>query len=304
MILGRSSFVYRDKSQNAARFISSDLIDGKNVQPLHVDINLVENDILNTEAFRQWREEFAHADFVLNPQGQYVCGVEVEKMSKSKHNVQTPDELVEKYGADTLRCYEMFLGPLEQHKPWDTQGITGVHNFLKKVWRLYFDRDTWAVSDEPAAKDSLRSLHKAIKKVTEDLDRYSWNTVVSAMMICVNELGEQKCRSKEILEVLPVLLSPYAPHLAEELWEKLGHTGSVCDSPWPIWKEEFLQSDSISYPVQFNGKMRFQLEVPSGFGPKEVETALLSSEHTAKYLDGKPAKKIIVVPGRIINVVV
>jgi len=304
MILGRSSFVFRDRTQNTPTFISSDLIAGKDVQPLHVDINLVENDVLNVDAFRRWREEFAHADFVLNPQGQYICGVEVEKMSKSKHNVQTPDELVEKYGADTLRCYEMFLGPVEQHKPWDTQGITGVHNFLKKFWRLYFDKDNWAVSNEPAPKDSLRSLHKTIKKVTEDIDRYSWNTVVSALMICVNELGEQKCRNKEVLEVLPILLSPYAPHLAEEIWEKLGNSGSVCDAPWPQWKEEFLLSDSINYPVQFNGKMRFQLEVPSSFGPKEVETALLASDQTAKYLEGKAAKKIIVVPGRIINVVI
>lgn len=303
MILGRSSFVYRDKSLSAPTFISADLTEGKDVQPLHVDIGIVENDILDINAFRQWREEFSNAEFVLNPQGQYICGMEVEKMSKSKHNVQTPDELVEKYGADTLRCYEMFLGPLEQHKPWDTQGITGVHNFLKKVWRLYFEKDTWAVSNDPASKDSLRSLHKTIKKVTEDLDRYSWNTVVSAMMICVNELGEQKCRSKEVLEVLPVLLSPYAPHLAEELWEKLGHAGSVCDASWPQWKEEHLQSDSISYPVQFNGKMRFQLEVPSGFSPQEVEAALLASEQTAKYLEGKTPKKVIVVPGRIINVV-
>jgi len=305
MILGRSSFVYRLKDAPVNTFISKDLVVDQDVQHLHADIDLVENDILNIDKFKKWRPEFADAEFILNDQGKYVCGVEIEKMSKSKYNVQTPDDLVERYGADTLRCYEMFLGPVEQHKPWDTNGISGVHNFLKKLWKLYYDKNgNWAVEDGQASKDSLKTLHKAIKKVTEDLDRYSWNTVVSAMMICVNDLIEQQCKSREILEALPVLLSPYAPHLAEELWEKLGKQGSVCDASWPKLIEEYLVSDTVNYPVQFNGKVRFQLEVPAAFNPKDVELAAMENPLMAKYLEGKILKKIIVVPGRIVNVVV
>jgi leucyl-tRNA synthetase len=305
MILGRSSFVYRLKNAEKTTFISYDLLNGEEVQQLHADIELVENDVLNIDKFKKWRPEFEHAEFILNEHGKYICGMEIEKMSKSKYNVQTPDDLVERYGADTLRCYEMFLGPVEQHKPWDTQGISGVHNFLKKLWRLYQDKDgNWAVSTEEPSKESLRSLHKTIKKVTEDLDRYSWNTVVSAMMIGVNELTEQQCKSGQVLEVLPVLLSPYAPHLAEEIWEKLGKQGSVCDASWPQVNADYLQSDTVNYPVQFNGKVRFQLELPVSFGPKEVEATVLANPQMEKYLDGKELKKIIVVPGRIVNVVV
>ena len=304
MILGRSSFVYRIKDSNT--FVSADLKDAHEVQALHADIELVENDVLNIDAFKRWRPEFTNAEFILNKQGKYLCGMEVEKMSKSKYNVQTPDDLVERFGADTLRCYEMFLGPLEQAKPWDTQGINGVHNFLRKLSRLYVTNQdgTLALDSGAPTADALKTLHKTIKKITEDLNRLSWNTVVSTLMICVNELTEQKCSNREILEVLPVLLSPYAPHLAEELWEKLGHKDSVCDQSWPVFKEEHLVSSSVNYPVSFNGKTRFTLELPADFGKEQVEKAVLNDENSQKYLEGKSPKKVIVVPGRIVNIVV
>jgi leucyl-tRNA synthetase len=243
--------------------------------------------------------EFKDARFIHNKFGVYVCTSEVEKMSKSKYNVQTPDELVEKFGADTLRCYEMFLGPLEQAKPWDTKGINGVHNFLRKTARLFEN-----VTDAEASKDNLKTVHKTIKKVTEDLERYSWNTVVSAMMICVNELTEQKCSIKSALEPVCVLLSPYAPHLAEELWASLGHTDSVLDQAWPKFEEKHLVEDEIQYPVSFNGKMRFKLALPADMNPKQVEEAVMAEPKTAEYLEGKTPKKIIVVPKRIVNVVI
>jgi leucyl-tRNA synthetase len=303
MILGRSNFVYRIKDSNT--FVTAEKRKDHEVQVLHVDIELVENDQLDIEKFKNWRPEYKDAEFILNEDGKYTCGHEVEKMSKSKYNVQTPDDLVERYGADTLRCYEMFLGPLEQAKPWDTQGISGVHNFLRKLTRLYFDQEgNVRLNSEKPSPENLKTLHKTIKKVSEDLDRYSWNTVVSAMMICVNELTDQKCQSREILETLPVLLSPYAPHLAEELWEKIGNSDSVCDQPWPKHEEAYLKSDNINYPVSFNGKTRFMLELPADMSKEEVESSVLGDERSRKYLDGKNPKKVIVVPGRIVNVVV
>jgi leucyl-tRNA synthetase len=275
------------------------------VDKRYVDISLVDNDELHIHAFK--KSSFGNEDdiFLLNEHGAYMCGSEIEKMSKSKFNVQTPDELVEKFGADTLRLYEMFLGPVEQSKPWDTKGINGVHNFLRKFWRLAHDRDNnFAVQDiEPSAAE-LRVLHTAIKKVTEDLNRYSWNTVVSTMMICVNELTELKSSNKKILSDLVVLLSPYAPHFAEELWEKLGHNTSVVDATWPAFDEKHLVVDSFEYPVSFNGKTRFNIELGITLSQDEVTKAVLAHELTAKYLEGKEPKKVIVVPKRIVNVVV
>ena len=301
MILGRSSFVYRDK--NTGEFISKGLIEDKEVSPLHVDVSLVENDVLDTEAFKQWRPELANAKFQLED-GKYHCGDEVEKMSKSKYNVQTPDELVEKFGADTLRCYEMFLGPLEQAKPWDTQGINGVHNFLRKYWRLSHKDGKLEVSNGQPDKAALKSLHKTIKKVEEDITRYSFNTVVSALMICVNELTEQKCNSREIISGLTVLLCPYAPHIAEEVWNELGNDSSIVYANFPVFKPEYLVESSVVYPVSFNGKMRFQLEMPKDTPKDEVEKAALSHDKAAKWLEGKSIRKVIVVPGKIVNVVV
>jgi leucyl-tRNA synthetase len=297
MILGRSNFVYRIKNTN--KFVTAGKRDEYDTAAMNVDIHLVENDVLDVEAFKKWRPDFADAEFILEDNGTYVCGVEVEKMSKSKFNVETPDELVEKYGADTLRCYEMFLGPIEQSKPWDTQGITGVHGFLKKFWRLF----EAAAEGEPN-KDNLKSIHKAIKKVTDDLERYSLNTVVSALMIAVNELTDQKCSSRSALEPLVILLSPYAPHLAEEMWEMLGKSGSVTDAQWPKHEEKHLVEDEIQYPVQFNGKVRYQITVAADAGKDEVEKAALTHENAEKYLEGKDPKKVIVVPKRIVNVVV
>ena len=303
MIQGRSSFVHRITDSN--RFVSADRLNGHQTQRLHVDIALVDNDRLNTEKFKAWRSEYADAEFITNDEGAFICEWEIEKMSKSKYNVQTPDELVDRFGADTLRCYEMFLGPVEQHKPWDTNGINGVHNFLRKLWRLYHNADNaLEVSSDAPSTDELRALHKAIKKVTDDLERLSWNTVVSALMIAVNELTELKCNKIEILEVLPVLLSPYAPHLAEELWERLEKPGSVTEAAWPECDEQHLKSSSVTYPVQFNGKVRYNIEVDAGLAPADVEQLALSHERAGQYLNGKTPRKVIVVPGRIVNIVV
>jgi leucyl-tRNA synthetase len=297
MILGRSSFVYR--IQGTEKFVTFERRKEFHTQRLHVDINFVEGDKLDTDAFRKWRPEYANAEFVLGEDNTYTCGFEVEKMSKSKFNVQTPDDLVERYGADTLRCYEMFLGPLTQHKPWDTQGISGVHNFLRKTHRL-FEHTTDGKPDEA----SLRILHKTIKKVTDDLNRHAFNTVISALMIGVNELLDSKCNQNELLQPLAILLSPVAPHLAEELWDKSGGPGSVMDASWPASEEKWLTADRITYPVSFNGKVRFQLELDATMDPKEVEDAALNHEKTIAQIEGKTIRKVIVVPGRIINIVV
>lgn len=303
MILGRSSFVYRDIESH--RFVSAERRHEFNTQQLHVDISLVDNDKLDIEAFRKWNPEFADAIFVLAEDGNYYCGHEVEKMSKSKFNVQTPDELVEQFGADTLRMYEMFLGPLEQSKPWDTKGINGVYNFLKKIWRLTHAKEgEFSVSNDLPQKAEFKALHKAIKKATDDIERHSYNTVVSTLMICVNELTDLKCNKRDIIEPLMIVLSPYAPHFAEEIWEKLGHSESITSAAWPVFNEDYLVEDRFEYPVSFNGKMRFKLELPLDMDQKQVEDAVLSYDQSAKYLEGKTPKKVIVVPGRIVNIVV
>lgn len=274
--------------------------------PVHVDISIVDNDKLDTEAFKNWREEYNNAEFILEDDGTYVCGTEVEKMSKSKFNVQTPDELVEKFGADTLRMYEMFLGPIEQAKPWDTKGINGVHNFLRKFWRLFHlgPDNTFLVTEGEASKDALKTLHKTIQKVTSDLERFSFNTGVSNFMIATNELGEQKCNNREVLTELVVLLSPYAPHICEELWVKLGHeAGTLSYATFPICNEAYLVSDSFSYPISFNGKVRFKVDLPASMQVKEIEEHVMGMQEMNKYLEGKAPKKLIVVPGRIVNVV-
>ncbi|MDX1349759.1 MAG: class I tRNA ligase family protein [Putridiphycobacter sp.] len=273
---------------------------------LHVDISLVDNDKLDVEGFKNWLPEYANAEFILEDDGTYICGSEVEKMSKSKYNVQTPDELVEKFGADTLRCYEMFLGPLEQAKPWDTKGINGVHNFLRKFWRLFHnDANEFSVSEGEADKKALKTLHKTIKKIEDDLNRFSFNTGVSNFMIAVNELTDQKCNNKAVLSDLVVLISPYAPHICEELWVKLGNeAGSLSYAEFPTFNPDFLVEANYAYPVSFNGKMRFKLELPTNMPKDEVEKAVLEAEQSQKWLDGKTPKKLIVVPGKIVNVVV
>ncbi len=302
MIQGRSSFVYRVKGSNT--FVSYGLRDKYDTQAIHVDINMVDNDVLDVEAFKQWREEFSTAEFELE-EGKYLCGHEVEKMSKSLYNVQNPDDLVEKYGADTLRLYEMFLGPIEQSKPWDTKGIEGVFRFLRKLWRLFHDEAmNFAVSDEKANPAELKVLHRTIAKVTEDIERFSFNTGVSSMMICVNELSDLKCNKREVLEPLTILIAPYAPHLAEELWHNLGHSQSITTEAYPIFDASKVQENSFEYPVSFNGKMRFKLLLPIDMGAAEVEAEVRKSPELAKWTEGKELKKVIVVPKRIINIVI
>jgi leucyl-tRNA synthetase len=273
--------------------------------PLHVDVNLVENDVLDQQAFRQWRTDYSDACLITNPADEYICGHEVEKMSKRWYNVVTPDDLCDEYGADTLRMYEMFLGPVEQSKPWDTQGISGVHNFLRKFWRLFHDESgALKVAESEPSKRENQILHRCIKKVTDDLDRLSWNTVVSNLMIAVNELTSIKSNNRVVLEKLLILISPYAPHFAEELWEKLGHGETVTRQPWPEYEEKYLEDDEFEYPVSFNGKMRFKIALAADLPKEEVERAVLNSDEAAKYLAGKTPKKVIVVPKRIVNVVV
>ena len=303
MILGRSSFVYRVNDTNI--FVSSSKKGEFQTTALHVDISIVDNDKLDTVAFKNSREEYKNAEFILEDNGDYICGHEVEKMSKSKYNVQTPDELVEKFGADTLRMYEMFLGPLEQFKPWDTKGITGVHNFLRKLWRLFHDKEgNFTLTSDVPEKESLKTLHRTIKKLDEDLNRFSFNTGVSNFMICVNELTEQKCNNRSILQDLVILLSPYAPHIAEELWEKIGNDkGTISFATFPKLDESILVEANFDYPVSFNGKMRFKVQLPLALSAQEVEKEVMSSSEALKYLEGKDPKKVIVVPGRIVNVV-
>jgi len=300
MIQGRSNFVYRIKGTNT--FVSLGLKEQYETTPIHVDVNIVSNDVLDIEAFKKWKPEYHTAEFVLEG-GKYVCGWAVEKMSKSMFNVVNPDDIVNNYGADTLRLYEMFLGPIEQSKPWDTNGIDGVHRFLKKFWGLFFEGDTFAVVDREATKEELKSLHKLIKKVTYDIEHFSYNTSVAAFMICAGELASLKCRTKSILEQYVILLAPFAPHIAEELYHRLGYETTVCDAKWPQYDESYLKENSVKYPVSFNGKVRFFLELPTDMSKEEVEKTALSDAQTAKYMDGKAPKKIIVVPGKIVNIV-
>ena len=301
MIQGRSNFVYRIKDTNT--FVSKGLAKDYDVTPIHVDVNIVQNDVLDTEAFKAWRPEYATAEFVLED-GKYICGWAIEKMSKSMYNVVNPDMIVEKYGADTLRLYEMFLGPINQSKPWDSNGIDGCYRFLKKAWNLYHKGDAFAVSADAPSKENLKTLHKLIKKVTEDIETFSYNTAVPAFMIAVGELAQQKCTARSVLEPLAVLLSPFAPFFAEELWHKLGHEGTVCDAEWPAFDEAYLKEDSVTLSVSFNGKTRFTLDFPADASKEQIEKETLASEAAAKYLEGKQIVKVIVVPGRIVNIVV
>ncbi len=301
MIQGRSNFVYRIKDTNT--FVSYNLKDQYDVTPLHVDVNIVSNDILDVEAFKNWRPEYNNAEFILED-GKYVCGWAVEKMSKSMFNVVNPDVIVEKYGADTLRLYEMFLGPIEQSKPWDTNGIDGVHRFLKKLWALFYgNQDALQVTEGEPTPDELKSLHKLIKKVTYDIEHFSYNTSISAFMICVNELGGLKCTKRAILEPLVIVLAPFAPHIAEELWHELGHETTVCDAQWPAYEEKYLVENTANYAISFNGKVRFNLALPADMSKEEVEKTALAHEYSAKWLEGKQIRKVIVVPKKIVNIV-
>ena len=302
MIQGRSNFVYRVNAADAAEhpvFVSKGLKDQYDTTPIHVDVNIVHADILDLDAFRAWRPELKNAEFVLED-GKYVCGWAIEKMSKSMFNVVNPDDIVSQYGADTLRLYEMFLGPVEASKPWDTNGIDGCHRFLKKFWKLFQQE----LVDEDPTKEELKSLHKLIKKVSMDIEVFSYNTSVSAFMVCTNELTQQKCRNLRILRTLVTVLAPFAPHIAEELWEQTGGEGSVCDTEWPTWNEDYLVEDEVQMPVSFNGKARFQINLPATASKEAIIEAAMSDERSQKYLEGKQVVKTIVVPGRIINIVV
>lgn len=302
MIQGRSNFVYRLKGEN--KFVSKGLTKDYDVAEMHVDVNIVRNDELDLEAFKNWRPDLADAEFILED-GKYICGWEVEKMSKSKYNVVNPDDIIERYGADTLRLYEMFLGPLEQFKPWNTNGIDGVKKFLGKLWRLFHDdKGNFAVSNAAPSKEELKSLHKTIKKAEEDIERYSFNTSVSTFMICVNELSALKCNKRAILQDLLVVISPYAPHITEELWAMLVHETSIIEAAYPEFKEEYLKEDDIEYPVMINGKMRAKLQLSADMSKDEIEAAALSDATVQKWLEGKAPKKVIVVPNKIVNLVV
>lgn len=303
MILGMSAFAYRLEGTNT--FVSKNQIKGQSVQPIHVDVSLLKDtsDELDIDKFKAWRKEFADAEFILEEDGKYITGREVEKMSKSKYNVVNPDDICEQYGADTLRLYEMFLGPLEQAKPWNTAGISGVYNFLRKLWRLYFNDNGWQVTDEAPTPEMLKALHKTIKKVNEDIENFSFNTSVSQFMICVNELSSLKCHHRDVLAPLAVLVAPFAPHIAEELWKRLGNSESVTYAPYPVHEDRYLQEDSKEYPVSFNGKVRFKRAFATTMTPAEIEQAILADPQTAEQLQGNAPKKVIVVPNRIINVV-
>lgn len=301
MIQGRSNFVYRIKDTNT--FVSAGLKGQYDVTPIHVDVNIVSNDVLDTERFKAWRPEFNTAEFILED-GKYVCGYAVEKMSKSMFNVVNPDDIVESYGADTLRLYEMFLGPIEQSKPWDTNGIDGVSRFIKKLWNLFYRDGKFIVTDSEPSKEALKSIHKLIKKVTSDIENFSYNTSISAFMICVNELTSMKCSSRAVLSDLIVLLAPFAPHVSEELWHALGNESTVCDAIWPVCNEEYIKEDNVTYAVSFNGKARFNMTVAAGTDSKEVEQLAISSENSSKWLEGKNIVKVIVVPNKIVNIVV
>ena len=302
MILGMSAFVYRLDGTNT--YVSKNQVKDQNVQPIHVDVNLINSsDELDIEAFKNWREDYAEATFVTEDNGKYIVGREIEKMSKSKYNVVTPDLICAEYGADTLRLYEMFLGPLEQAKPWNTAGISGVFGFLKKLCRLYFDENGLIVTDNEPTKDNLKSLHKTIKKVAEDIESFSFNTSVSQFMICVNELSTQNCHERAILEPLAILISPYAPHIAEELWSLLGHSNSIATVAFPKFEAAHLVESSKEYPVSFNGKMRFTIELPLDLTKEQIEEIVMKDERTLRQLDGRTPNKVIIVPGKIINLV-
>jgi len=301
MITGTSAFVYREENTN--NVISKNLIGDKSVQPIHSDVSFVNaSNELDIEAFKTWRPEFKDAQFILED-GNYIVGREVEKMSKSKYNVVNPDAICAEYGTDSLRLYEMFLGPLEQSKPWNTAGISGVYSFLKKLWKLYHDGEEFRVSETTPTADNLKTLHKTIKKVEEDIENFSFNTSVATFMIAVNELTAQKCTSKEILEPLLILISPYAPHIAEELWNKLGHSNSIAFTEFPIYQEKYLIESTKNYPISFNGKMRFVLELPLDFSKDQIEAAVMAHEKTHAQLQGRTPKKVIIVPGKIVNIV-
>lgn len=301
MIQGRSNFVYRIQGTN--KFVSYGLKDQYETTEIHVNVNIVHNDVLDQEAFRNWMPEYANAEFILED-GKYICGWAVEKMSKSMYNVVNPDDIIEEFGADTLRLYEMFLGPLEAHKPWDTQGIDGVFKLLKKFWRLYVNDDKLIITDEEPTKEELKTLHKTIKKIESDIENFSFNTSIPAFMICTNELTGLKCSKRAILEPLVITIAPFAPHIAEELWHKLGHADSVTTAVFPEWNEKFLVEDSFEYPVSFNGKVRFKLALSLAADHAEIEAAVKAAPETAKYLDGKEIRKMIIVPKKIVNIVV
>ncbi len=307
MIQGRSNFVYRvnsDDHSKAPVFVSLGLKDKYEVTPIHVDVNIVHADVLDTEAFRKWRPEYENAEFILED-GKYVCGWAVEKMSKSMFNVVNPDMIVEKYGADTLRLYEMFLGPVEASKPWDTNGIDGCHRFLKKLWALYYNRDgEFLPCDCEATPEQLKSVHKLIKKVSHDIEHFSYNTSISAFMICVGELQQTKCRNRELLQDLVVLIAPFAPHMAEELWHALGNASTVCAAEWPVCNEAYLVESEIQLTVSFNGKARYQKKFPADAANDTIQQEVLADERSQKYLDGKQVIKVIVVPKKIVNVVI
>jgi len=301
MIQGRSNFVYRIKGTN--KFVSHGLKEQYDTQELHVDVNIVHNDKLDMEKFRAWNPDYANAEFILE-NGEYICGWAIEKMSKSMYNVVNPDAVCEQYGADTLRMYEMFLGPLEQSKPWDMNGIDGVHRFLRKFWRLFHNHDNFEVSEEQPSPKELKVLHKLIKKVQDDMEHFSFNTTVSAFMISVNELGDLKCNKRAILEPLTILLSPFAPHISEELWALLGHAPSIANAVFPKYDAAYTVEDNFEYPVSFNGKLKFKKELALSLSPAEIEKAVLTDEQTLKHLAGNAPKKVVVVPGKIINIVV
>ena len=302
MIQGRSNFVYRIKGTNT--FVSHGLREQHDTSAMHVDVNIVNNDQLSVDKFKSWRPDLATAEFILE-EGKYYCGAEVEKMSKSKYNVVNPDDIIERYGADTLRLYEMFLGPLEQFKPWNTNGIDGVYKFLRKLWNLYHPQNgAFAISDAPASKEEFKALHKAIKKMEEDMANYSFNTSVSSFMICVNELTALGCNKREVLQPLAVLISPYAPHIAEELWALMGHGESITKATFPVFQEAYLVESNFEYPVMINGKLRAKLDLPLTLTVPEIEKIALADAQVQKWLEGKAPKKVIIVPGKIVNLVV
>jgi leucyl-tRNA synthetase len=302
MIQGRSSIVYRINGTNT--FVSKNLIQNYEVTPIRVDVNFVENDVLDIEKFRQWRAEYQTAEFILE-EGKYICGSEIEKMSKRWHNVVNPDDMCDKYGADTFRMYEMFLGPIEQHKPWNTAGITGVHGFLKKLYNLFFnDKEEWIVNEDTPNQQELKVLHQTIKKIEEDCEKLSFNTAVAQFMICVNELTKLKCHKKAILKDLLILLSPFAPHICEELWEKLGYTESITKASFPVLNPEYLIEESFEYPISINGKVKSKIEIPLNWDTKATEDFVLKNEKIINLIGGNTVKKVIVVHGKIVNIVI